>query len=100
MSAEMQMDNRTRDLLLKIVDNHPDIHPVALRLHFLFDHFPPDKLNTALMWLINNRYTGFSFVSWFKSECKNSDLEMHRLLLSIVDNLQLGRVVAGKNFKI
>lgn len=91
---------RRRELYFRIIDTYPDIHPITYRLHFLNDHFPPNKLDRALTWLISNQTTGAKFVSWFKVECKNSDLEMHRLLLSAVDNDALKPVVAGRNFKL
>lgn len=100
MTTSGQMTNKTRNLMMKIIDNHHDVHPVAMRLYFLFDHFPPNKLDKVLTWLVSNRLTGFSFVSWFNSECKGSDLEMHRFLLSVVDNLSLNRVISGKDFRL
>lgn len=89
-----------RELYFRLIDNHPNLHAIAHRLHFLDSHFPPAKLDAALKWLTTNNVTGSRFVEWFKVECKNSDLEMHRLLLSVVDNGKLKPVIAGRNFKV
>lgn len=89
-----------RDLYLRIVENKRDnVHPITMRLFFIEDHFPTDKIESALRWLIKNNYTGNSFVSWFSSECQNSDLIMHKKLLEVVNNENITRVIAGKNFK-
>jgi hypothetical protein len=95
------MSPERREMFLRLVDTmRPPAHEVSWRLHFLDNHFPPDKLDRALRWLIKNDLVGKKFVMWFKSECKNSDLEMHRYLLRVVDNDSLGPVIAGKNFKV
>ena len=89
-----------RNLFLRIVDNYPAVDEIALRLHFLDNHFPPQLLDSALKWLIANRVTGRKFVYWFKEDRMGSDLEVHRFLLRVVEN-QKGtlHVIAGKNFK-
>lgn len=58
------------------------------------------KLDRALQWLVSNGITGIHFISWFKGECKGSDLEMHRLLLAGLDNSALKPIIAGRNFKL
>lgn len=90
---------KRRELYLRVLNNAQDIHPITHRLHFLDDHFPPNKIDTALTWLINNNFIGASFIAWWDGACKKSDLEMHRLLLAIVDNVGLNRIVMGQNFK-
>lgn len=94
------IDPKQRELYLRILDGYQPIHLVTHRLHFLDSHFPPAKIEAALKWLISNGYTGQKFVLWFGQSCKNSDLEMHRILLMVVDNAKLLPVVAGRNFKI
>ncbi len=94
-----EMTTRRRELYFRIIDSYADIHPITHRLHFLDNHFPPEKLDKALAWLISNDTTGRKFVSWFTVECKGSDLEMHRLLLSAVDNQKLRPVIAGRDFR-
>lgn len=89
-----------RELFFRILNDVEDIHPIAHRLKFLEDHFPSKKIDKALCWLINNNIIGKSFLGWFQTVCKSSDLEMHRILLSIVDNIAMGQVVAGRNFKL
>lgn len=71
---------------------------IATKLHFLDDHFPPKHLNKALIWLIENGIIGNAFIKWFNETCK-TELEMHRLLLSIVENDVLKPIIAGQNFK-
>ncbi len=93
------MTNRRRELYFRVIDNYPNVHAITFRLHFLDNHFPPNKLDRALAWLVLNGISGTKFLDWFKVECKSSDLEMHRLLVSVVDNADLKPVIAGRNFK-
>ncbi len=95
---EYALTNRRRELYFRVIDGHLDLHAIAQRLHFLEDHFPAHHLESAMRWLIANNITGGHFVRWFKGPCKNSDLEMHRLLLAILENTQLAPVIAGRNF--
>lgn len=100
MTGHRSLAPTRRALFLRIVEDYvKNPHPVAWRLYFLESHFPPHKLDTALRWLISNGLTGAKFLNWFSAECHNSDLEMHRKLLEVVDNAPLERVIAGKNFK-
>lgn len=89
-----------RELFMRILNDEIEIHPIAMRLQFLQDHFPPDKLDSALRWLINNNLVGKRFVAWFQHVCRSSDLELHRLLLAVMANAKLAPVIAGKNFKV
>jgi hypothetical protein len=88
-----------RELYLSVIDSYHDLHEIALRLHFLDNHFPLEKLDIALKWLVVNKITGGEFVAWFKYSCKGSDLEMHRLLLAIIDHLKLAPIISGRNFR-
>lgn len=89
-----------RELYFRIIDDYGvDFHLLAHRLHFLEEHFPLEKLDAALRWLINENFTGVRFVNWFKHSCKGSDLEMHRVLLAVLDHAQLAPVIAGRNFR-
>jgi len=94
------MSPARRELFMRILDNEIDIHPITMRLHFLDNHFPPEKLDNALTWLVANNLIGKRFISWYTFVCKNSDLELHRLLLAVLANAQLAPVVAGKNFRL
>ena len=96
----VEIPPKRRELYFKIIDTFPNIHLVTLRLYFLDSHFPPNKLDDALRWLVNSRIIGYSFVSWWTNVCKSSDLEMHRILLAVLNKLPVASVVAGKNFKI
>lgn len=96
------MTDARRQLNLRI--HNDEIDPVqsgriTAALYFLDQHFPPKHLNKALIWLIDNNYIGRRFLAWYDLIAKASDLEMHRLLLSIVENDVLKPIIAGKNFK-
>lgn len=94
-----QMPDYRRDLCFKIIEIEPLIHPVCQRLYFLDQHFPLEKLDAALRWLIDNGLTGRKFLAWYQAACKGSDLELHRTLLSVVDNAKLAPIVSGRNFR-
>lgn len=94
------MTNERRELFMRIIDNEVEIHPIAMRLHYLSDHFNPHKLDSALKWLVKNNAVGKRFVMWFNHVCSGSDLEMVRVLNAVVDNAKLAPVIAGKNFKV
>lgn len=100
MSDPHAIPPHRRELYLRILDNYRDFHPITSRFYFLDDHFPPQQLDKALRWLIKNDLVGIRFLNWFKHICSNSDLEMHRNLLAVVNNQELPAVVAGKNFKL
>lgn len=85
---------------MRILDGQVDIHPITMRLHYLDDHFPPHLLPAALKWLMANNIVGQSFVRWFKFICSNSDLEMHRILLAVVQNAAAAPLFANKNFRV
>lgn len=89
-----------RELYYRIINGERDFHPITLRLHFLNDHFPPDKIDRALTWLVKYNVVGKAFISWFRMQCHASDLEMHSRLLTVVENVKNITPVAGKNFKI
>jgi len=91
---------RRRELYFQIINGEQAFDPITLRLHFLNDRFPADKLDRALEWLIKNRIVGKAFIKWVHLDCHNSDLEMHRKLLTVVDNAPSGRVIGGKNFRL
>lgn len=91
-----------KQIYFRIIDNvsAQNLHPITLRLHFLEEHFPPNKLDEALIWLVKNNVTGLRFINWFNHQCKSSDLEMHARLIAIVDNNRIiERPIAGKTFK-
>lgn len=91
-----------RQIFFKIIDEFINIHDIALRMYFLNDHFPPQLLDKALNLLIARRLIGAEFLAWFRSVCKSSDLEMHRILFAELqkENAASLHLVAGKNFKI
>jgi hypothetical protein len=95
-----EMSDKQRQLYFRIIDNRKDIHPIALRLYFLAEYFPPHKLDSALAWLVRNKITGEEFIKWHAVACMGSDLQMHKALLNVVDNFDPEAIIAGKNFRV
>lgn len=96
------MTNVRRELNLRILNDESEpekLQAITQLLYFLDQHFPPKKLSKALIWLIENRIIGRTFLNWYDTQCK-THLEMHRILLGAVDNDVLRPVIAGQNFKI
>jgi hypothetical protein len=97
------MDQHRRVLFLTITAGfHPAesrFHEIATRLYYLDVHFPENKLNAALQWLIANKLTGARFVEWAKGDCAGSNLEMHRLLLSRIEKETKTKLFFEKDFK-
>ena len=90
-----------RKLMLNLIHDAGDIHEVTFRLAFLDQHFPPAKLEAALTWLGRQGLRGQRFIQWFHGECKGSNLEMHRTLLSAVEKpttSDVRRIMSGKDF--
>ena len=97
---EQDLTHFRRDMFFRIINGEKDFHPIALRLHFLNDHFPDQKLDRALKWLVTNRIVGRAFNEWYKLQCSGSDLEMHARLLVVADNAAIVPIIAGKNFRV
>lgn len=72
-------------MMLTIWQGYEPHQAVTTRLYFLDAHFPDDKLDIALRWLIKNKLTGKSFVDWVSERCIGSNLEMHRELMKHVE---------------
>ena len=67
-------------LFYKIKGNHLDAHNFAYYLEYLTFHLPEGKLVPALEWLIKNKLTEDRFIEFVQGECKNSGLELIRLI--------------------
>jgi hypothetical protein len=94
------MTPEIRKLFLKICGNTPNLHSVAQRMYYLDLHFPPEKLESALNWLVRNNLTELRFVHWFDSDCAGSNLEMHRNLTMRVERDSYTRqLFASKDLK-
>ncbi len=103
MEAEFDdyIDPHRKELYFRVLNNTPHLTmAIAARLHFLQEHFPPHRLDTALGWLIRNELVGKVFLNWYQGQCGNSDLEMHRILIAVIDNAAIAPLYAGKNFKV
>lgn len=93
------------EMHLRIINDHQNHQPITLRLCYLEEHFPPNLLDKALRWLIENNLIGSKFVMWFDQQCidatgKVSDLQMLANLLRVVENSPVDKIIAGKNFKL
>jgi len=95
----VKIPEKRREYYLRIVNDKIDHFLITQRLYYLNDHFPIDKLDHALKWLVINNVIGDNFINWFKFVCKQSDLFMHKELLSIVENDQINNIIYGKNFR-
>lgn len=73
-----------------------------MRLGYIHDHFPEDKIDRALKWLIDTGRIGIRFLQWVNDSngCNGSDLNVHASLLSVVEKEKVLHIVAGKNFKL
>lgn len=95
-----EIPEERRALYFRILDREILINEIGPRLHYLEDHFPPNQLNDALKWLTSNNIVGPKFTSWYRVECKGSDLEMTTRLVAIVNNAPIAPLIGGKNFKL
>ena len=92
---------KRRKLMLSVLDGYQPFHAVTAQLHYLDNHFPSEKLDAALYWLLKNGIKGKRFVEWFKGDCAGSQLEMHRHLLARLEKTRgLAPVFAGKDFRV
>jgi hypothetical protein len=99
MQAYPRMSQERRKLYLSIWAGYEDTHSITTRFHYLDAHFPDEKLNAALNWLLRNQLTGKRFVEFVRAECFNSNLELHRKLLEKI-NVEKGvRILYGKDFR-
>ena len=90
-----------RHLYLKVWAGYFPFDDVGHCLHFIDCHFPEDKLEYALRWLIRNKITGKSFIDWFRDKCGGRNLEMHRELLKGVENERDSRcILVIKDFRL
>jgi len=92
------MSDKRRAAFLKVWDGYEPVHLVTNALYYIYSHFPEDKIDSALAWLIKNKKTGTQFVAfWY--ECGGSNLNLHAKLLSILANEKI-RIVAGRTFRV
>ena len=88
------------DRAFRIWDGHEPKHEVSVPLEYLMLHFPLYKLRPALDWLINNKIVGKRFAEFYKFDCGESRLHLHKLLLAkIAKEKDLSPVMAGKDFR-
>lgn len=98
------MKPEIRKLMLNIIHNYSEFHEVTSCLYFLDTHFPENKLEAALKYLLAMGLKGDKFVQWFKFDCQGSALEMHRKLLTAVerptDKSEIRKVLAWKDMRL
>ncbi len=77
------------------------VHPVTSPLFYLDTHFPREKLDSALIWLIKNGLVGERFVALIHEQCAGSNLELLRYLLQKVEKTaDLRPLVAHKDVRL
>lgn len=64
------MPQRTREMMLRIWDGHPEALPL---LHQIFGLPMRDSI---FEWLIKSHLTGSFFIAWFRLECEGSPMFM------------------------
>lgn len=93
----VSMTKERRTLLLRIWAGYRPVHDVTMPLYHLDTHFPQAAVDDALRALIRSGLTGAYFVAWFREDCKNSYLEMHRKLVSMLEKMPERSMFAGKD---
>lgn len=75
---------------------------ITMRLFYLDSHIADQtKIDTGLKWLVKNKITGQAFIDWFNVDCKGSQLEMIRVLMSRIEGeKQLRRLFVGKDMRV
>lgn len=101
----MQLGNdlspQRRELMLKIWHGYEPFHAITGRLFYLEAHFPNDRLDDALRYLVRNRLTGKSFIDFVEGDCAGSNLEMHRRLIAASENeKKLRKLFAWKDVRL
>jgi hypothetical protein len=94
------MHDNERVLMLKVWNGYQPHQRITNVLYHLYAHFPKDKLEKALRWLVRNGKKDSSFIA-FMNECGGTPLAVHKKLLHLVDNPSDHlRIVAGDNFRL
>ena len=94
------IENKRRKLMLRIWGGVEPVHAITMPLYYLDLHFPQDRLDDALHWLIKNKYTGQNFVTFWRDRCAKSNLEMHRhIVQGLKKDDALKPIFAGKEFR-
>lgn len=87
-------------LCVKIANDQNKNLIVIGALDYLCNVIPSDRITFYLSWLDKNDLRGKRFYDWFKSECKSSHIEMHKIIKSNLERLNLSdtKVIYGKDF--
>lgn len=96
--------NEVRKLMLTIYGDGANYDAFGTAMHYLDCHFPAEKLEAALSWLVRNKLTGKRFDQFLAHDCDGSRLELHKILLTKVEGLRGSEaksrlVLAGNDFR-
>lgn len=91
------MSDRRRALFQAVIGN--DVNGLAQTCHYLYSHFPEAKLDAALAHLVTINLVGSRLSDFIFEKCDGSNLELHRQLLSWIDNANLRPILAGRDFR-
>lgn len=72
---------------------------ISIPLEYLIFHFPAEKIEHALSYLIRKGITGKNFIEWYFTTCKSSNLEMQRELLRCVERECEQRKLTAKDLR-
>jgi hypothetical protein len=90
----MAMTDKERDFFLRVYDGNEN---TLQYLYYLDCILPKPKLLPALSWLVKNKLTGIKFITWIKTECNGSLLEMVRRLTMHIENDKTPRKLFKKD---
>jgi len=94
MPQLIEMSDRRRELILRLVDGDPD----SLVLAYLLTQYT--RCDTIIAWLIRQNITGKKFSDWVKYEWEKSVLTMVKHILKKVDSDVTTRpILIGPDFK-
>jgi len=95
------LKEKVRTLMLTIWNGDAKLESYAPAMHYLDCHFPENKIELALAWLVKNNLRGKRFTDYLEHDCGGSFLELHRKLLQQVEKAtqDARRIMAGRDFK-
>lgn len=89
----MIMSEVTRELLLKVIDGHPDTPRIA---YMVYQFRRRDEM---LAWLVANRLTGSNLANWVQTNCGGSNFAAAKFVLTKVKReRELQPVIAETDF--
>jgi len=95
------IDTKIRQLMQTIWAGTASTDIYGPAMHYLDCHFPKNKIELALSWLVSNKLIGKRFDEFFQDDCRGSNLQLHSRLLAQVEKMPRGearRIIAGRDF--